>query len=268
MGAQLKVAKSPVLILAISLHSAAAQSAPLASPGDVTLSDVELLVDDVASNRTFWTTLGGTPFTTKDSEGAAFGDFRIFLSHSAQVPPAADSGLNHIGLHVPDVQKAIDGWKAQGLKTQPGRNPQQAYVWSPGDLIQVEMLEDATQKVPETFHHVHIYIYTNAAGGIPEAQAWYIRMFGATAGTRGNFAIDTLPGGELSFARANSPTALSIGHAIDHVGFTIKDVPAYCRKLAVTGIVTDTPCTGTEVFLSDPWGNRIALHQAGASRSH
>jgi predicted enzyme related to lactoylglutathione lyase len=54
---------------------------------------------------------------------------------------------------------------------------------------------------------------------------------------------------------------------MDHIGFEVTDIKAFCEKLEADGIkldrgVTEVPNLGlTIAFLTDPWGTRIELTQ-------
>ena len=57
------------------------------------------------------------------------------------------------------------------------------------------------------------------------------------------------------------------GRALDHIGFEVKNLEAFCRKLEAAGIKFDVPYTvRTEIglaiaFLTDPWGTYIELNE-------
>ena len=96
---------------------------------------------------------------------------------------------------------------------------------------------------------------------------WYVKTFGGTPGTRrgtmptANFpAAATFPGGEVDVlaqgggggrggrgggapaaapaAAAQAPTK---GRAIDHIGFEVKNLEEFCKKLQAQGITFETP---------------------------
>jgi len=258
--------------LAASAQVSPPPPAAMVAPGDAVLGHVHLLVSDVDASKKFWITMGGTPLTLGSGadaiEGVSFGNVRILLRKADNIGPAAGSGINHIGFYVPNVAQAIDRWKAAGLKTEAGRNAQQSFVRTPDDLIRVEILEMPGQAAPIVFHHVHYYVGASDAAATSEMQAWYAKMFGAVPGKRGAFDDDTLPDGELTFTKSNTPTAPTAGHAVDHVGFNIKNLEAYCKKLEAAGIKLDTPYTKRPdtglalAFITDPWGDRIELNEA------
>lgn len=57
------------------------------------------------------------------------------------------------------------------------------------------------------------------------------------------------------------------GRVLDHIGFDIRNLDAYCEKFEAAGIelvrpYTRNPETGSAlVFISDPWGTYIELHE-------
>ncbi len=207
--------------------------------GVAVLGHVHLLVADVDANKKFWVAMGGMPITLGSgptaNEGVVIGTVRILLRKADNIGPAAGAGINHIGFYVPNVEKAMAGWKAAGLKTAAGRSAQQGFVWTPGDLLQIEILEMPGQTTPIVFHHVHYYVYPGSAGGTAEMQAWYIKMFGAVAGKRGAFDTATLPNAELTFTKSGTPVTPTAGRAVDHVGFQVKTLRRIAQswKLAV-----------------------------------
>ena len=45
---------------------------------------------------------------------------------------------------------------------------------------------------------------------------------------------------------------------LDHLGFEVANLPAFCKKLEAMGVTLDVPCAG-RTFLTDPWGTYIEL---------
>ena len=238
------------------------------APSDVSMGHVHLNVSDVEANKKFWVAMGGTPMKLGNTiEGVKFGDVEILLNKTDPTGPAIGSVVNHIGFYVPNVVAATAKWKAAGLKTEDGHSPQQSFVYSPGDMIQIEILEMPTQTVPIVFHHVHFYVADSNAGGVPEIQAWYAKVFGAVPGKRGRNDTDIIKGGELTFTKSDTPTAPTKGRAIDHIGFQIKNLETFCKKLQANGVKLDAPYTKlpamgiSMAFITDPWGTSIELNE-------
>jgi len=246
--------------------------AQLAAPNEagVSMGHLHLLVQDMDAAKKFWVTLGGEP--------SAFGPFimlkfpgsLVLLKQAEPAGPAAGSVINHVGFQVPNLNKALDDWRAAGIKTAPGPNPQQSYVIAPDELLRVEISEIPSLSIPIAFHHVHFFLGENGPGGanrIPEMQAWYARTFGAKPGKRAHFDAADVPGANLTFSKSDGPTTGTSGRALDHISFEIADLPSFCRQLEATGQKLDVPYTERPdlginyAFLTDPWGTRIEITQ-------
>ncbi len=57
------------------------------------------------------------------------------------------------------------------------------------------------------------------------------------------------------------------GRGLDHIGFEIKDLEAFCKKAEASGVKFDMPYTKRPdlgislAFLTDPWGTYIELNE-------
>jgi catechol 2,3-dioxygenase-like lactoylglutathione lyase family enzyme len=243
-----------------------AQTAPPNNAG-VSFGHVHLLVKDLAANRKFWTTIGAVPGTALGTnEVMKIPNMLVLYRAAAANGGSAGSIVNHIGLKVPNTQDALARWKTAGLRTEPGSRPQQMYVFTPDD-VRVEVLEDQTLKVPVAGDHIHFFV---PEAQIAEVQAWYVKMFGATAGKRNNtIDVANLPGDvALSFGKSADGTAgaRTQGRSLDHIGFEIVNLEAFCRKLEQAGVKFDRPYqkspTGLLVAnITDPWGTYIELSE-------
>jgi catechol 2,3-dioxygenase-like lactoylglutathione lyase family enzyme len=97
-------------------------------------------------------------------------------------------------------------------------------------------------------------------------QAWYAKTFGAKPGMRGQFQADDIPGVNLTFTKSDSATMPTKGRALDHIGFEVKHLEAFCKKLEASGIKLDRPYgklpSGVGIaFITDPWGTQIELNE-------
>jgi catechol 2,3-dioxygenase-like lactoylglutathione lyase family enzyme len=79
------------------------------------------------------------------------------------------------------------------------------------------------------------------------------------------FAGD-VPGMNLTFAPSRAPVDKpTAGGIIDHIGFEVRNLAAFCRKLEAAGVKLDTPyrCVPgmgiASAFLADPNGVLIEL---------
>jgi hypothetical protein len=141
------------------------------------------------------------------------------------------------------------------------RNSAIAFALAPDD-VKVELVENTAQTVPITLHHVHFFGQQNT-----EMQAWYVKVFGAKAGTGGGGAFPnaTLPGVALNFSPSPDPVVGTQGRALDHIGFEVKNLEEFTKKLEGMGIKLERPYTKVAAlniaiaFIKDPWGTYIEL---------
>jgi hypothetical protein len=268
LGEEFEMKTRILLFLVMVAVFARVASAQLAPPNErgVSMGHLHLVVQDVDAAHNFWMTFGGT--APAQGAGIKFPGVIILLRKGDPTGPAIGSVTNHVGFVVPNVVAAMAKWKAAGLMTQPGRDDKQGFVMTPDGLLRIEILEEPSLTVPLKFQHIHFFIpasSTGGPGGIPEIQAWYAKVFGAVPGKRGANDSDDLPGVNLTFSKTDMPAVATKGRALDHIGFEIKDLEAFCKKESAEGIVFDRPCTkpadkpGFNMYVTDPWGTYIEL---------
>ena len=72
---------------------------------------------------------------------------------------------------------------------------------------------------------------------------------------------------QLRFNKAEMAQAPTKGRVLDHIGFDVKDLQAFIKKLEANGIKLDRPYTKNEqtgaalAFITDPWGTYIELNE-------
>jgi len=257
------------LVLGLAAATARAQTLPPNEAG-VTMGHWHLNSRDVEANKKIFVAMGGTPVKAGPLEAVRFPGVVVILQLPGTPAPATGgtvgSVVNHVGFSVPNVQEAAAKWKAAGVPVEPGRDGRadQAFVTTP-DGVRIEILEDKAQTVPIRSHHVHFFV---PAAAIPAIQAWYVKTFGATAGMRGQNQTADLPGISLTFTKTDQPTIATKGRALDHIGFDIKNLEAFCKNLEASGLKLDVPYTKTPAialaFIHDPWGTSIELNERPA----
>jgi hypothetical protein len=89
-------------------------------------------------------------------------------------------------------------------------------------------------------------------------------MFGGIPGKRSNYEAVDLPGINLNFSAAPKPTVPTKGRMLDHIGFEVRGLAAFCQRLEGLGVNLDVPYTKGpsglgSARLTDPWGTSIEL---------
>jgi len=252
----------------LAAGTAGAQPFPFNEVG-VTMGHWHLASRDVQANKKIFVGMGGEAISRAGAESVRFPGILVNLSFGNTPGSGGSVGsvVNHVGFIVNNVQEQVAKWKAAGVAVLPGGNNRldQAYVETP-DGLRIEILEDKTQAMPIRHEHVHFFL---PEAEIAKSQAWYAKTFGAKAGTRNNAAVADVPGGQLRFAKADKAQAPTKGRVLDHIGFDVKDLQAFIKKIEAEGIKLDEPyrkneATGSAItYVTDPWGTRVELVQRG-----
>jgi catechol 2,3-dioxygenase-like lactoylglutathione lyase family enzyme len=247
--------------------SAWAQPAPFNEVG-VTMGHWHIISKDVEVNKKLFLGMGGKMFMVGGNPLMMFPGVYINLNLGNETGSGGSQGsvVNHVGFIVNNVQDRVVQWKAAGVPVLPGNNNRldQAFVETP-DGVRIEILEDKTQSMPIRHEHIHLFL---PEAEMAKAQAWYAKTWGGKAGTRNNQPVVDVPGAQIRFAKADTPQAKTRGRILDHVGFDVKDHPAFVKKIEAEGIKLDEPPrvspTGNHItYITDPWGTRIEIIQRG-----
>jgi len=256
------------LIAVLSTGTAWAQPFPPNEAG-VTMGHWHLNTRDVEANKKIFLAMGGTEVKGGNFQSVRFPGVLVILHIAAGSPPPAGgtvgSVVNHVGFTVQNVQETVARWKTAGVPVLPGTNGRkdQAFVVT-SDELRIEILEDKNQKFPIQHHHVH---YNVPESAIPQIQSWYATNFGAKPGLRGQNQADDLPGANLTFSKADGPTVTTKGRVLDHIGFDVKNLEPFLKKLEAAGVKIDRPYTKNAqtgsalAFIYDPWGTYIELNE-------
>jgi catechol 2,3-dioxygenase-like lactoylglutathione lyase family enzyme len=276
----------PALLVLAAVPRPSAQMLNKDAP--VRVGHYHLNVTNLADHRKFWVdTLGGIPGKVGADEVVKFGDVILFLRVQKPTGGTRGTTLDHIGLAAPDVPALAAKIVAAGYGRTVGRETAAGpaapaakggspvygrfeYVVGP-DGVKVEIVT-ATDKAapPIAHHHVH---FINAQ--YVEMRDWYVKALDATVRTGPNTFTDFFAGADLpgigymlNFFRWELPEPLTgtAGRAIDHVGFEVRDLEAFCKRLEAKGIKLTQPYrrgpaspSVATAMLVDPWGTVIEL---------
>jgi catechol 2,3-dioxygenase-like lactoylglutathione lyase family enzyme len=256
-----------LLLLAILSVSSAnpvfAQLAPYNAEG-VTTGHFHMFVNDPEPiKKLFVETLGGRVTATGSLELIAFPGAMVVLGKSRVPPTGGSEGstVNHVGFLVKDLAPIKAKFLAAGLTLALDNDQAKQIIAVFPEGIRVEFTQDTAIDTPIKFHHFHLSTPNQQA-----QRAWYVKMLSGVEGQRGNFPAAMFPGGEADFIRAQAAQAPTKGRALDHIGFEVKNLEAFCKKLEAAGVVFDTPYRelpqlgGLKIaYILDPEGTRIEL---------
>ena len=238
-----------------------------------------------AQKKFFVETLGGkvVKYGQNQQEIIEFPNVLIFF-RPMQAPTGGTRGttVNHIGFSVPDLRPVIDKINANGYQmitrtevaaTQEVKDdiavtsPTTSIAFALGpDDVKVEFVQVRTQTIPIALHHVHFFGQQNA-----EMRDWYAKVFGAKPRDAANFLVADLPGVALNFTKSPDPTVGTTGRALDHIGFEVRNLEEFTKKLEAQGIkltvsYRKVPALGLAIaFINDPWGTNIELTEGLAA---
>lgn len=249
------------IFLALAIACAISAPAQLKAPNatGISMGAVHLTVRDIDANVAFFKLLGGKPVKNGPLQLIEFPGMYVGLEKGEPTGGTVGSIVNHIGFQVQHMQDWLPKWQAAGLTIEPMTRPTQAYLHSPDD-VRIEILEEPSLPTPIAGHHIHFFTQD-----VPGMQAWYVKTFGAIAGTRAQFQTADLPGINLTFTAAPPPSAPSWGRAVSALVFEVKDLKAFLVILQSAGIKIDEPykkiphSSIAQASITDPWGTTIEL---------
>ena len=254
-------------------------SAPNAA--GVAMGHVHYAVRDVAANKEFWIALGGLPVSLLGTiEGVAFPDVVVLLRQAESSGGSEGSVVNHVAFRVQSLAELeAAGFQVHYNEEYPGV----ASVFTP-EGERIELFDDglatnlgftidggasdaAAERhnrkigVPIIAHHIHLLVPEDQ---VEAAKDWYAKTFGGVPGKRWRYDAVDLPGINLNFSSTPSALAPTQGRMLDHIGFEIQNLEAFCKQLEANGIKLDRPYSTLPsgfglAFLTDPWGTYIEL---------
>ena len=252
---------------AMALLLASPANAQLAPPNvaGVSFGHVHLNVADMEFHQRLWVehfdgeVVQKGPLTTVKVPGML-----IVLTDRAPTGDSEGSVMDHFGFKVRNIAEVLAAWRAAGFEVESefkgAEGFDNAYLIAP-DGIRVEVQEDTTLPVKATAYHVHFFTDAHI-----ELMDWYIDMFSAAQRARGTHPTTAdVPGINLSFAESRSDRVPSQGRAIDHIGFEVVNLEAFCNVLAERGVEFQVPYRYIDsielaiAFFVDPSGVRVEL---------
>jgi catechol 2,3-dioxygenase-like lactoylglutathione lyase family enzyme len=274
---------SASLVLSLALAGSAAAQLSAGNAAGVAMGHLHFVARDVAATKAWWVKLGGEPVTLLNSiEGAKFPDVLVLLRQGEPTGTSDGAVVNHVAFRV----KSLAALEQKGFDVQYNAEyPGVASVFTP-DGERIELFDDglATNlgftvdgggsdafaarhnrkiEVPIIAHHVHFDVTADQLGAIRD---WYATHFGGVRGKRWRYDAVDLPGINLNFSAVPTAQAPTKGRALDHIGFEIANLEAFCKKLEADGVKFERPYSKLPsglgiAFITDPWGTYIELNE-------
>ncbi len=231
------------------------------NPTGVSMGHMHIITPNPEAQKKIWIdALGGKLVTAGPLEYAMFPGVLIGFRKGESNGGTDGSVVNHLGFLVRNAAEVQAKLRAAGTTVPDNIPATRQFMAMLPDGVKVEFTEDATLDVPIKHHHLHF-----ATDRMEEMRAWYAKVFGAVPGVRGKVQAADLPGVNLSWTPSETPTLPTKGRALDHIGFEVTDIRAFCAKLEASGVKLDMPPTPrpdlglTIAFITDSWGTRVEL---------
>jgi catechol 2,3-dioxygenase-like lactoylglutathione lyase family enzyme len=240
-------------------------AAQIVAPNEsgISMGHVHLNVADIAAQKKFWVgQFDAKPIEREGLQGVKLPGMLILFTQIAPTHQSQTTVLDHFGFKVQSRDAMVASCRAAGYEIsrvfKGSEGFPNAYVIGP-DGVTVEMQEEASQKVRAVAQHLHFLLPDYLA-----LRTWYIDTFSMRPTTRGPHDSADIPGMNLTFAPGKARDMGSKGGVIDHIGFEVRNLEAFCRKLETSGIKLDVPYSKSQVgfahaFLTDPKGISIEL---------
>ena len=248
-----------LILILLTLGSAQAQ---LAVPNEagLTYGHVHLNVSDIELHKRLWVDhFGGTVVQKGSLTAVRMPNMAVILTE--RVPTGGSQGtvMDHFGFKVRNIATFLAKWRAEGLPV--GREfigaegQRNAYIMMPDDVY-VELQEDQMLDLEVSPYHIHFF-----TAEYESLLQWYTQLLNIEARPRGSIESTTnVPGMNLSFGNASEDRLPTKGRSIDHIGFEVDDLEAFCKLLEEKGIAFDVayrdiPSIGLKIaFITDPTG--------------
>jgi catechol 2,3-dioxygenase-like lactoylglutathione lyase family enzyme len=256
-----------LLALLLALAIVTPTHAQLAAPNaaGIAFGHVHLNVKDVELHKKIWVEhFGGVVVQKGPLVAVKLPGMLIALRQADATGGSEGTVMDHFGFKVRNIAEVLKGWRAAGY--QVGREftgaegfPN-AYLTAP-DEVKIEVQEDTSLPVKAEAYHLHFLL-----ADYVKLRDWYVDTFSLAARKRGTIETTAdVPGMNLSFATSRTPTVATKGRSIDHIGFEVANLAAFCQTLEKRGVKFDVPfrnvpAIGLNIaYITDPSGTYIEL---------
>jgi catechol 2,3-dioxygenase-like lactoylglutathione lyase family enzyme len=221
---------------------------PAPNANGVSSGHMHMMVRDPEVHKKIWVdALGAQVMTSGTLEMLKLPGIFLILGKAETTEGSEGSTVDHFSFRAKDLAGTKAKLAAAGVTI--ARDDANEIVAIFPDKVKVEFYAAPTLTVP--LEHFHVHFATNDTDGL---KAWYARNFG-----------DKVPGMDFSFRKTDKLQAPTKGRSLDHIGFEVKGLEAFCKKLEAAGVTFDSPYRdvpriGLKIaFVLDPAGTRIEL---------
>jgi catechol 2,3-dioxygenase-like lactoylglutathione lyase family enzyme len=261
-----RMARLILSALLLSLPLASPAFAQLATPNGagVTMGHVHMNVADVALQKKLWIEHFGATSLSSGIDGVKLPGMLLLFRKQAPSGGTEGTVLDHFGLKVRSLPETLAKWRAAGYEVQReftgAEGFPNAYLMGP-DQVKIELQEDTALPTQSIAYHLH-YLLADPL----KLRDWYAETFTMIARKRGYHDTADVPGMNLTFQPSKTPPSLGTkGRTVDHIGFEIKNLEAFCKRLEARGVKFDVPYRQIPdrqiavAFFTDPSGVYIEL---------
>lgn len=250
-----------LLVCLLTLCDAARAQLAEPGPSGVVMGHLHLSTTDVEASKRFWVALGGVAVQNGQLQLIQLPGTFVMLRQSQQTTGGTEgSTVERVMLR---IRASEMSQLAQRLEQATGSKFTALFTSPEGVTIEfrggLESQEAAVRMERLDFRTV----------APVETRDWYVKTFGARsdslAGAGPPTYIAQLPGLLMYFMKAEAAPAGTKGRGLDHIGFEVKNLEEFCKKLEAAGQKFDRPygrlpnSTTAIAFLTDPWGTYIEL---------
>ena len=232
----------------------------------ISAGHMHMMVRDPEAHKKIWVeTLGAQVVKSGTLELLKLPGIFLVLGKAEPAEGSEGSSVDHFAFRAKDLPGIKTKLMAAGVTI--ARDDAREIVAMFPDKVKVEFYAAPMLAVP--LEHYHVHFFTSDPDGL---RAWYTKYFGATSTTQGNTTVTGVPGMDFSFRRTDKPQAVTKGRSLDHIGFEVKGLEAFTKKLAADGVTFDVPFRDVPgiglklAFVIDPAGTRIELTEGLAGR--
>ncbi|OFW04506.1 MAG: hypothetical protein A3G20_04670 [Acidobacteria bacterium RIFCSPLOWO2_12_FULL_59_11] len=275
--------KRLVLVLSVAvlwpLSPSWAQLFPPNEAG-VSLGAWHTIVRNVEVTKEWWQIWGGVPMKIDGVEVMKFPGVFVFMVPGEPKAPSLGAMIDHIAFASPDgyglMKKLVDaGVDTDKINPETLRSPNWrpgsdqrtwSYAYSPDGLrVEIESTDEWHVGKGLAIQSDMIHFYFKDLSDLRASYPWWRKYFAGKPFPSPNISL-LINGTRLNFALANQgPRPLNKGGALDYIGFEVKDLEAFCKRLQADGVKFDQPYSKTRhksyasAQFTDPWGTVIEL---------